>query len=104
MVHRDIVVVGASAGGVEALKTLVAGLPADFAAAVLVVLHIPAHSPSQLDKILGRAARLPVTAAEDGEMLVPGRVYVAPPDRHLLLGLESIHVTRGPKENRSRTI
>jgi two-component system chemotaxis response regulator CheB len=102
MAHRDIVVVGASAGGVAALQTLVAGLPATFPAAILVVLHIPAHTQSQLHTILARACALPVTAAGDGDAIVPGHVYVAPTDRHLLLEAARIRVTRGPKENRMR--
>jgi two-component system, chemotaxis family, protein-glutamate methylesterase/glutaminase len=102
MAHRDIVVVGASAGGVAALQVLVAGLPATFPAALLVVLHIPSHTPSQLHSILARAGTLPVTPAEDGELIVPGHIYVAPSDRHLLLDPERVRVTRGPKENRVR--
>jgi two-component system, chemotaxis family, protein-glutamate methylesterase/glutaminase len=102
MTHRDIVVVGASAGGVQALQTLIAGLPATFPAAVLIVLHIPAHTPSQLHTILARAGALTITSAEDGDAIVPGRVYVAPTDRHLLVEGERIRVTRGPKENRVR--
>jgi two-component system chemotaxis response regulator CheB len=102
MIHRDIVVIGASSGGLEALKTLIAGLPADFPAAVLVVVHISPHTPSQLPTILGRSGSLQVTNAKDGETVVPGHIYVAPSDRHLLLGPHTIRVTRGPKENRSR--
>jgi len=102
MVNVNTVVVGASAGGVEALRVLIAGLPADFPAAVLVVLHIPAHTPSQLHSILGRAGSLPVTSAEDGEAIVAGHVYVAPADRHLLVEDDHLRLTRGPKENRVR--
>ena len=107
MTHRDVVVVGASAGGVEALQALVAGLPAGFPAAVLAVLHVPAHSPSRLDEILDAAGPLPVAVAEDGAPVEPGRVLVAPADRHLLVegdgaGGARVRVTRGPKENRHR--
>jgi len=102
MADHALVVVGASAGGVEALQALIAGLPARFPAAVLVVLHIPAHPPSQLHAILARAGALPVTLAEDGEASLPGHIYVAPADRHLLVEGEQLRVTRGPKENRSR--
>ncbi len=102
MVHHDIVVVGASAGGVAALQSLVAGLPATFPAAVLVVLHIPAHTPSQLYTILARAGSLPVVSAVDGDTIAPGCVYVAPTDRHLLVEADRLRVTRGPKENRMR--
>jgi two-component system chemotaxis response regulator CheB len=100
--HRDIVVVGASSGGISALQTLFAGLPASLPAAVFVVLHIPAHAPSQLHHILARAGTLPVTQAVDGEPIVPGHVYVAPADRHLLVEADKLRVTRGPRENRLR--
>src|SRR5436190_11496503 len=80
MPGRDIIVVGASAGGVEVLGTLVRGLPADLAAAVFVVLHVPPHGMSVLPQILTRAGRLPAKHAVDGEPIQPGRIYVAPPD------------------------
>ena len=102
MTVRDIIVVGASAGGVEALCTLAAGLSASLPAAVFVVLHIPPHSPSQLASILARAGPLPVETASDHAPIRPGRIYVAVPDRHLLLEGNRIRVPRGPKENRAR--
>lgn len=102
MAERALVVVGASAGGVEALQTLIAGLPPTFPAAVLVVLHIPAHTPSHLHAILARAGMLPVMPAEDGAAILPGHVYVARHDRHLLVEGERLRLTRGPKENRMR--
>jgi two-component system, chemotaxis family, protein-glutamate methylesterase/glutaminase len=102
MAQRDIIVVGASAGGVNALKTLIGALPADLAATVVVVLHIPAHSESQLHQILGRAAKLPVLPAVDGEPILRGHLYVAPADRHVLLERDRLRVTRGPRENRVR--
>ncbi len=82
MTCRDVIVVGASAGGIDALKVLVAGLPRDFPASVLVVLHLSRHSPSRLHEILARAGSLPVTTAQDGELIAPGHVYVATTDRH----------------------
>jgi two-component system chemotaxis response regulator CheB len=97
-----IVVVGASAGGVEALQALVTGLPEDFAAAVFVVLHVPAYAPSHLPEILDAAGPLPAAFAEDGERVRPGRIYVARPDHHLLLDGDRVAVKRGPKENRFR--
>jgi two-component system chemotaxis response regulator CheB len=100
--RRNIVVIGASAGGVEALEALVGGLPETFPAALFVVLHIPAHTPSHLHSVLASAGRLAVTAAQEGEPILPGHVYVAPTDRHLLLEADRIRVTRGPKENRMR--
>src|SRR4051812_4970951 len=83
MAHHDIVVVGASAGGIEALKAFVAGLPSAFPAALFVVLHIPPYQPSYLPKILERAGHLPAVPSIDGEPIVPGRIYVAPADRSL---------------------
>src|SRR5438067_2443476 len=76
---RGIVVIGASAGGVEALRTLVAGLPIDIDAAILVALHIPPFAQSTLPAILNRAGALPAAQASDAEPLRAGRIYVAPP-------------------------
>ena len=97
-----IVVVGASAGGVAALSTLVAGLPPDLDAAVFIVMHIAAESPSRLQEILGRKTTLPVSAAIDGEPIRPGRIVVASADRHLMIDAGQVRVTRGPRESRSR--
>ena len=96
---RDIVVVAASAGGLEPLRTLLAGLPADLPAAVLVVLHVPATGGRTLPRVLDRAGPLPAAAAVDGEPLRPGRVYVAPPDRHLLVMTAVVRTSRGPRQN-----
>jgi two-component system chemotaxis response regulator CheB len=78
-----VVAVAASAGGVSALRTFVSGLPEDFPAAVLVVLHIPARGPTVLPEILSRAGPLPARHPADGEPLAGGVILVAPPDRHL---------------------
>jgi two-component system chemotaxis response regulator CheB len=94
-----VVVVGASAGGVEALTTLAEGLPAELDAAVCVVLHLPAGADSRLAEIISRAGPLPATQARGDEPLTPGRVYVAPPDRHLVLRDGQLLVVRGPHEN-----
>ncbi|MFB9235362.1 chemotaxis protein CheB [Plantactinospora siamensis] len=99
---HDLVVVGASAGGVEALKALVAGLPADLAAAVLVVLHVAPTRSTALAGILDRCGPLPARPARDGERPEPGRIYVAVPDRHLLLHDGRIMLGRGPRQNRVR--
>jgi len=96
---QDIIVMGASAGGVEALSRLVAGLPPDLQAAVFIVLHVPPTPSSALPNILGRHSPLPVAHAIDGEPVRRGRVYVAPADRHLLLQPGRVRVTAGPKEN-----
>lgn len=99
---RDVVVIGASAGGIEALTALVSALPGDFASTLFVVLHIPPHSPSSLPAILSRSGPLPAVHPEDGEPIQPGRIYVAPPDKHLLIEHDRVVVKRGPKENRAR--
>jgi two-component system chemotaxis response regulator CheB len=96
---RDIVTVAASAGGLEPLRTLLAALPADFPASVLVVLHIPATGGRTLPRILDRAGILPAAAAVDGEPLRPGRVYVAPPDLHLLVVDGRTRTSRSPRQN-----
>jgi two-component system, chemotaxis family, protein-glutamate methylesterase/glutaminase len=100
--HRDIVVIGASAGGVEALKQIVSDLPANLPAAVFVTLHFPEHRTSVLPRILARESRLPVAHAVDREPIVSGRLYVAPPDSHLLLARRGIRLAEGPKENGNR--
>ena len=99
---HDIVVVGASAGGVEALVGLAASLPADLPAAVFVVLHLPATGISALPDILSRHGPLAATHVKDGEPIENGRIYVAPPDYHLLLRSGHVHLTRGPRENGHR--
>ena len=100
--HRDVVAVGASAGGVEALRALVAGLPPDYPGAILVVLHVPRDSASALPAILSRSGPLPATTATDGETLETGRIYVAPNDHHLLVLDGRLRLTRGPAENGHR--
>lgn len=100
MGKHAIVVVGASAGGLSVLDTIVSGLPAEFPASVLVVLHIPKDSPSHLPSILERASRVPVAAAMDGEIMKPGRVYVAPTDRHLVVQAgDRLRLTQDPTEH-----
>ncbi len=99
---HDIVVVGASAGGVEALSDLVEHLPADFPAAVFVVLHLSSVAPSLLPAILNRAGALPAVVAEDGRPVEPSTVYVAPPDSHLLVAPGEIRLWRGPAEHTCR--
>ncbi len=102
MAVRDIVVVGFSAGGIDPLLRLVGALPADFPGAVFVVHHFPPHSVSALPAILRRAAKIPVAQAVDGEPIVPGRVYVARPDHHLLLERARVRLTHGPREQGHR--
>jgi two-component system, chemotaxis family, protein-glutamate methylesterase/glutaminase len=99
---RDLVVVGASAGGVEALIRVVSQLPPTFPAAMLVVLHTPAKTPSNLPAILARAGPLPTAHARDGEPIEPGRILVAPPDRHLIVQDGHVRLSSGPFENLHR--
>jgi len=95
-------VVGASAGGVEALKELVSGLPADFPAAVLVVLHIPPSGGNALATILDRVGPLDAQRATHGEPMVRGTVRVAPPDHHLMVVDGRLALSLGPRENGHR--
>lgn len=102
MATHDTIVVGASAGGVQALTALVRDLPADLPAAVFLVLHIPSDAPSLLPAILARESHLTVAHATNGEEIRLGRVYVAPPDHHLLIEKHHIRLVHGPKENLHR--
>jgi two-component system, chemotaxis family, protein-glutamate methylesterase/glutaminase len=97
-----IIVVGASAGGVTALKQLVAGLPKDLAAAAFVVLHIRPDAVSNLSEILNQCGALPAVEPKDGDKMHAGRLYVARPDHHLLVDGDRIGVKKGPRENRFR--
>ncbi|MBV9503235.1 MAG: chemotaxis protein CheB [Acidobacteriaceae bacterium] len=102
MPKHDIFAIGASAGGVEALEKLVAQLPADFPGALLVVLHLLPRTRSFLPGLLTRAGRLPATHPGDGEKVEQGRIYVAPPDYHLVIERDHIHLSLGPKEQHHR--
>ena len=97
-----VIVVGASSGGLEALRSLVANLPTDFPAPICVVLHTSPQSPAILADILTRSGRLPARNARDRERLSPGHVFVAPPDLHLLIEPGVVRVSKGPRENRFR--
>ncbi len=81
----DAIVIGASAGGVDALSTVLPALPARLAACVLVVLHLPRQRPSLLADIFAPKCALPVHEAHDKETPLPGHIYLAPPDYHLLV-------------------
>jgi len=99
---RDIIVMGGSAGAVEGMAQIVAGLPADLPAAVFVVVHFPPYSTSVLPRILTRAGALKAVHPCDGDPVEHGTIYVAPPDHHLLLEEGRIRLTRGPRENGHR--
>ena len=103
MQRKDIIVIGTSTGGIEALNELVAALPRDLKAAVFITLHVAPYSQGILPEILERAGHLPASNARDLEKIEQGRIYVAPPDRHLLVEPSGhVRVTRGPRENRFR--
>lgn len=102
MAHRDLVVVGTSAGGLEALQELLRGLPEDFDAAILVVLHTSNHPYSMLPRVLERAGRLPVIHPKDKTRIEKGHVYVACPDYHMIVEDGVVRVLQGPRENLHR--
>ncbi len=99
MPGRDVIVVGGSAGGLEALRELVGRLPADLPAAVLVTLHVAGGRRSRLPEILSRSGPLPAAHPRDGEPVEPGRISVAPPDRHLLILDGHLRLGSGPREH-----
>jgi two-component system, chemotaxis family, protein-glutamate methylesterase/glutaminase len=102
MPTRDLIVIGASAGGVEALKQLVTTLPVDLQAAVFIVLHISPHATSVLPAIITRAGNLLATHPKDGDHFERGHIYIAPPNHHLIIKPHHIKLTQGPKENGHR--
>jgi two-component system chemotaxis response regulator CheB len=102
MPNRDILAIGTSAGGVEALLFLAGRLQRNLPASVLVTLHLPSHSRSSLDDVLTRAGTLPAVFAKDGEHLRKSHIYIAPPDRHLLVDGDRLSLGEGPRENNAR--
>jgi two-component system chemotaxis response regulator CheB len=102
MARKDIVVVGASAGGMEALQKLVGRLPAGLPASVFIVWHLSPGLKSILPSILSKSGPLPAAHPQDGDRIEQGRIYVAPNDHHMLLEKGYVRVTKGPKENRFR--
>ena len=101
MYPRDIIVIGTSAGGLDALRRLTAGLPADLPASIFVVRHC-SPGPSRLAEILNRSGPLPAINPIDHEPVRSGLIYVAPPDRHMLIQDGHVCTSQGPKENHSR--
>lgn len=99
---RNIVVIGASAGGIEALLEMIHVLPAKLRGSVFVAVHFPEGSTSVLPQILNRAGSLPASHPAEGERIEQGRIYVAPPDHHLLMNDGAIRLSRGPRENGHR--
>ena len=102
MPNRDIIVMGASAGGLSAFNRIIKQLPEHLNAAVFIVWHLSPYTTSILPEILNRAGKLQAKHPVDGESIQPGKIYVAPPDRHLLLEPGQVRLTKGPKENRFR--
>jgi two-component system, chemotaxis family, protein-glutamate methylesterase/glutaminase len=102
MPRRDIVVIGASAGGVEAAIQLVQRLPANLHAALFFVIHVPANGTSVLPQILTRKGNLHALHPHDKQAIVHGHIYIAPPDHHLLVKRDMVRITRGPRENGHR--
>lgn len=102
MANRDILAIGTSAGGIEALLYLAKQLPSDFPAAILLTLHLPSSRRSALGEILTRAGQLPAEFANHGDALQKGRIFIAPPGRHLLVDGETLSLGTGPRENNVR--
>lgn len=99
MPKRTIIVIGASAGGLSAFRTIVGALPADFPAALFIIQHVAPSGPGLLPELLTHAGPLPARYAVDGAPIQPGTITIAPPDRHLLIQRGHVHLVRGPKEN-----
>ena len=102
MNNHHVITIGTSAGGIKALKAILRKLPPDFSASICIVLHLSNEFKSNLTSVLATASKLPVTFAKDGEPIKLGRIYLAPPDFHLVLEIDRIRVIRGPRENRMR--
>jgi two-component system chemotaxis response regulator CheB len=96
---HDIVVLGASAGGLDALKELLASLPAGLRASMFLVLHLSASWPSQIAEILSKSSSLPCRFGQDGDLIEHGTLLIAPPDRHLIVKREHVRLSPGPREN-----
>src|SRR5262245_7695839 len=102
MAAKRLVVIGASSGGIEALRTIAHNLPRSFKAAVCVVIHMAPDSPGVIDSILNKVGPLEAVAVKSCERLEEGRIYDAPPDHHLVVAPGVVRATKGPKENRAR--
>ena len=100
--RRDVILIGASAGGVEAISKVLAGLPKDFNAAIAITLHRGASHASLLTEVLGARSKLEVVQARNAEPFSQGRVYLAPPDHHLTFSGGFIELDHGPREQHAR--
>lgn len=97
-----IVVIGASLSGIDALSTLIEALPADFPAPIFITQHVASHSPGMLPQILSGAGKLCATHPKSPELFENGHIYVAPPDRHMLIAKGYVRLSHGPQENLAR--
>ncbi|MBV9702619.1 MAG: chemotaxis protein CheB, partial [Methylobacteriaceae bacterium] len=102
MANRDILAIGTSAGGFEALRFLAKELPGDLPAAILVVIHLPSQFRSDLDAILTQTGPLAASFAQEGEAFQRSHIYIAPPERHLLVAGDRLQLGKGPRENNAR--
>ncbi|MBV8850277.1 MAG: chemotaxis protein CheB [Methylobacteriaceae bacterium] len=102
MDNRDIIVIGGSSGATAPLKAILGGLPGNLPAAVFIVLHIPSRSIGLLSNVASAAGPLPARQAEDGMAIEPGQIYIAAPNRHMILSKGVIRLGRGPRENMVR--
>src|SRR5262245_38822955 len=102
MTGHDIVVIGASAGGIEAIREVVRRLPEKLPASLFVAMHIPAGGRSTLPEIISRSGPLRAVHPEDGQAIRPGLIYVAPPGYHMLIEADRVCLSRGPHHNRHR--
>ena len=102
MNNHHVIAIGTSAGGIQALRTVVQKLPQDFPGSIHIVQHLSNETPSNLTSVLAKVSKLPVAFAKDGEPIESGRIYLAPPDFHFVLELGRIRIIRGPRENRMR--
>jgi len=100
--QHDIVVIGGSAGSLEPLRVILGSLPEDFPGSVFVVIHLSPEFPSMLDEVVTRWGGLRASFPPDCEAILPGRIYLAPPDRHLLIEPGRVRIECGPRENRHR--
>lgn len=102
MAKRDIIVIGGSAGSLPYLARIVSAFPSDLPAAVFVVIHLRGREKSRLAQVLGSASHLPALQAADQQRIEMGKIYVAPPDHHMLIAEGHVHLSRGPKEGLQR--
>src|SRR5215204_5692709 len=102
MRKHDIIVVGGSVGSLSVMKEMVKALPPELPAAIFVVWHIAPNSPGILPDVFERFGTLPAANAQEGQRIEKGHIYVAPPNHHLLIEENRVHISKGPKENRFR--